>query len=316
MKAIQYARYGGPEVLEFVEIADPVPADDEVLIAVHAAAVAPGDWKVRAGRLQQMFPLELPTVPGRDGAGVVIACGADVDWARVGDEVCFVALHTENGGAAELIARQRHRVAFKPANISFAEAAALTHGGICAWIALVDSGGLRSGQKVLIHGGSGGIGSIAVQIARHCGAYVVASCHSSNVDYVCALGAHRVIAYDREDFSRIPDRFDLVLDLVGGDTHRRSYEVMAQGARMVWLIAKPIEDLSAEFGVETVQAVIDDRIEALQGVLDLAASGAVKPQIGRCLALAECAEAHQLLETGARIRGRIVLDVQATASRS
>ncbi len=310
MKAVQYARYGGPEVLALVDVADPPLPDDGVLIAVHAAGVAPGDCKVRQGELQHMFPVKLPKIPGRDGAGIVVAAGAAAGYARPGDRVCFIAQHVEQGGAAELIARRRREIAALPATLSFLEGAALAHAGVCAWIGIVETGAVEPGMKVLVHGGGGAIGSLAVQIAKHRGAEVAATTRSSNADYVAGLGADRVIAYDRDDFTAHPDRYDVVFDLVGGDAHRRSYRVLKPGGTMVYLIAAPIEDLSAEFGVSVKRAVIHDRIETLEAVLALAAKGILRPQVGKVFPLADAADAHRLVESGAHTRGRVVLQVR------
>lgn len=314
MKAIQYSRYGEPEVLALVDLPDPALPPDGVLIEVHAAGVAPGDCKVRQGVLTQYFPVKLPKIPGRDGAGIVVAVGPQADDARlgvrVGDRVCFVAQHVEQGGAAEKIARRKGEIAALPANVSFLEGAALCHAGMCAWIGIAEVGAVKSGMKVLIHGGGGAIGSLSIQIAKHLGAEVAATTRSTNADYVKDLGADHVIAYDREDFTHRLADYDVVYDLVGGDVHRRSYRVLKRGGTLVWLIAEPIEDLSAEYGVVLKQAKIHDRIETLENVLALAGKGVLKPQVGAVFPLAAAADAHRLVESGAHTRGRVVLQVR------
>lgn len=310
MKAIRYARYGGPEVLELADLPDPALPDDGVLIEIHAAAVAPGDTKVRAGALQQMFKVTFPKVPGRDGAGVVIAAGPKAEFAKVGDRVCFVAQHSENGGAAEKIARREDEVVKLPANLSFAEGASLCHAGMCAWISLAETAPVKPGMQVLIHGAGGAIGSVAVQLAKHLGGTVTGTTRSSNLDYVKGLGADRVIAYDKEDFAAGPARYDIVFDTVGGEVHRRSYPVLKKGGTLVYLIADPIEDLSAQYGVSLKRAHIDDRIETLKAVLDLAGRGILKPQVGAVFPLAECAEAHRVVASGKHTRGRVVLKIR------
>lgn len=310
MKAIQYSRYGGPEVLALVDVPDPVPAPDGVLIEVHAAGVAPGDCKVRQGVLQDYFPVKLPKVPGRDGAGVVVAAGPEACYARAGDRVCFIAQHVEQGGAAEKIARRKPEIAKLPANLSFLEGAALCHAGMCAWIGIAEVGAVKPGMKVLIHGGGGAIGSLAIQIAKHLGAEVAATTRSANADYVAGLGADHVVAYDREDFGQRLSGYDVVYDLVGGEVHRRSYPVLKKGGALVWLIAEPFEDRSAEYGVSLKQARIHDRIDSLESVLALAAKGVLKPQVGKVFPLAAAADAHGLVESGGHTRGRVVLQVR------
>jgi NADPH:quinone reductase-like Zn-dependent oxidoreductase len=310
MKAIQYSRYGGPEVLALVDLPDPAVPADGVLIEVHAAGVAPGDCKVRQGVFTQYFPVKLPKVPGRDGTGIVVAAGPAAKCARVGDRVCFVAQHVEQGGAAEKIARRGPEIAALPDNISFLEGAALCHAGMCAWIGIAEVGAVKPGTKVLIHGGGGAIGSLSVQIAKHLGAHVAATTRSTNADYLKGLGADEVIAYDREDFAKRLRDFDVVYDLVGGDVHRRSYRVLKKGGTLVYLIAEPIEDLSAEYGVSLKMAKIHDRIETLVQVLALAGTGVLKPQVGKVFPLAAAADAHRLVESGAHTRGRVVLKVR------
>lgn len=310
MKAIQYAQYGGPDVLQLVDLPDPVPAEDGVLIEIHAAGVAPGDTKVRKGVLLHHFKTTLPKVPGRDGTGIVIATGPKADYARVGDRVCFVAQHVEQGGAAELIARRKDEITRLPDNISFVEGASLAHAGMCAWIGIAETGAVKPGMNVLIHGGGGAIGSLSIQIAKHLGARVAATTRSANIDYVKGLGADEVIPYDKEDFTAGGRRFDVVYDLVGGEIHRRSYAALKRGGTLVYLIAEPIQDLSAEHGVTLKSAKIHDRIETLEAVLDLAAKGVLKPQVGRVFPLAEAAEAHRLVESGTHSRGRVVLKIR------
>lgn len=310
MKAIQFDRYGSADVLHLTTLPDPVPAPGEVLISVRCASVIPGDWKVRSGSLQSYFPIDLPTVPGRDGAGVVIATGEQTDWAEIGDELCFVTEHVETGSYAELIARARPMTIPKPANVDFAHAAAMMHAGACAWIALVDTARIQSGQQILIHAGAGAIGGMAVQIAKHLGCRVSATCSAANIEYVRSLGAERVIAYDRPDTATDLPPQDVVLDLVGGPVHEASCRALRKSGVLVWLIAEPFEDVSATYGVDCRQAMIHDRRETLEHVAGLVADGVVKPQVSHRLPLSEAADAHRLLERGENSRGRIILEME------
>ena len=311
MKAVHFSEYGGPEVLRYGELPDPEPAPDRVLIAVHAAAVAPGDALVRAGKLRHLFPQTFPAIPGRDGSGVVVAAGRAADFARAGEEVVFKAGHVEPGSHAELIARPRAMVAPKPAAVGHVEAAAGIHAGTCAWIALVREAGLEAGMKVLIQGGAGAIGGLAIQLARHLGAApIAATCRRVNCGYVRSLGADIAIAYDEEDFRDRIDGCDVVLDLVGGEVHDGSYEVIRPGGVLTWLIAEPFAARSAGTGVVERQAVIDDDPAALEAVVEMIAAGVLKPQVSRAMPLAAAARAHRLIEAGAVSRGRIVLEVR------
>ncbi len=307
MTAISYRRFGGPEVLELGEMPKPIPGPGQVLVAVRAASVIPGDWKLRAGHLKDIFEISFPKIPGRDGAGVVEALGEGVENLAIGDEVGFVTRHTEHGSHARYTLPAASAVVRKPAKLSFVEAAALMHAGACAWIALSETAGLGPGQRVLIHGGAGAIGGMAVQLARHLGAFVAATCGARNTGFVRDLGADLAIAYDRSDFAEKLEPVDIVLDLIGGEVHRRSYPVLKRGGTLVYLMADPIEDLSAEFAVRCVRAVIGDQPSALAAVMRLAEEGAWRPLVSRIMPLAEAAEAQRLLEAGLNSRGRIVL---------
>jgi NADPH:quinone reductase-like Zn-dependent oxidoreductase len=254
-----------------------------------------------------LFAISLPKIPGRDGAGIVTAVGAGVDYAKIGDAVCVSARHTEPGTYAEAIIRDRRSIVPKPANLSFAAAAALMHAGICAWIGIVETLQLVPGMKILIHGGAGAIGGIAVQLARHLGAEVAATCRADNLDYVRGLGVHHAVAYDRADFATVVHDQDAVFDLIGGDVHRRSYQTLRRGGHMAYLIAAPIEDRGAAHGVRLSRVVVHDDIAVLRAVTDAAAAGVLTPQICATMKLGEAARAHRMLEAGEVSRGRIVL---------
>lgn len=313
MQAVRYEQYGGPEVLRLIELPDPEPGPDQVRVDLRAASVIPADWKVRAGHLKHYFPITFPKIPGRDGAGVVSKLGPGVDYVAVGTPVCVVAQHVEAGTYAQAIVRDRDSIVPLPDNLEFDEGAALMHAGVCAWVCLIDTMELKPGMRLLVHGGAGAIGGIAVQLARHMGAYVAATCRNENAGYVRELGASEVIAYDRNDFSNMLQDFDGVLDLIGGDVHRRSYKVLKRNGHMVCLIAAPFENRGAQFGVRVSTPTIHDRREILDAVVDLAAQGALTPQICARMELKQAAEAHRLLEQGSVSRGRIVLRIPPLA---
>jgi NADPH:quinone reductase-like Zn-dependent oxidoreductase len=280
-----------------------------VLIEIAAASVTPGDSKLRAGLLQTIFPVSLPCIPGRDGAGRVVALGAGVDYVTVGDRVCFVAERTVQGSYATHIVRDADSMVGMPDKLSFREGAALMHAATCAWMALAETGKAQAGQRLLVHGGSGAIGGMAIQLGRHLGAWVAATCHSRNRDYVLGLGAHEAFAYDRDEGWDRLSEIDLVLDLVGGSLHERSYPVLRPGGILVWLIASPFRDLSKQYGVRTVQARIVDKPEVNAAVMALAGQGALRAQVSLVLPLAQAAEAHRLIEAGQNSRGRIILEL-------
>jgi NADPH:quinone reductase-like Zn-dependent oxidoreductase len=309
MKAVVYRSFGGPDVLEYVDMADPVPAAGELLVQLEAACVAPFDWKLRQGILQAHFKTAFPTIPGREGAGVVEAVGKGVTDLKSGDRVCVLAGAAKGGIYAEKVALLRHNVALKPASLSPVAAVAGLNAGINALVCL-DLAMVKRGDRVVIHGGAGAVGGILVQLCRAAGAYVATTCRVSNKDYVASLGADTAIAYDGEDFGTLRD-IDVVFDLIGGAVHDRSYAVMRRGGRLIYLNALPIVDRGAEFGVTVTlgyNGPADDP-EMISKVIDMMASGAFVPQVFSTMPLSEAAEAHRLIQSGQITRGRLVLTI-------
>ena len=313
MKAIRFDRFGGPEELKLVDLPDPEPGPDELLIEVHAVSVVPGDWKLRRGHLTGIFPVRPPKVPGRDGAGIVRAMGAGVAGFAVGDRVCFTCQHVDQGSYAQFAARPAADVVPAPEGLGFVECAAIMHAGVCAWIAAVETAGVGAGDKVLVHAAAGAIGGMAVQLCKHLGAEVAGTCSERNREHVAALGCDRIVPYDKVDFETAVSDQDVVIDLVGGTVHNRSYGVLRPGGILVWLIAEPFEDLSARLDIEVRQAMILDNPAILNAVVDLANSGHLRPLVSRVLPLDRAAEAHRILEAGENTRGRLVLDTQRFA---
>jgi len=309
MQAIAFAQYGPPEVLQIVEWNPPQPAPAELRVRLLAAGVAPVDAKLRAGLLQAHFQPVLPKIPGRDGVGVVEQVGAAVVGLRPGDAVCVMADALGPGTYAQALTCSAERVVARPAGLTVHQSAALLQPGNSAWIAVMETARVLSGMRVLVHGGAGAVGSMMVQLCHHLGAEVSATCRASNRDYVASLGATRAIAYDgTEDFGDLRGQ-DVVFDLIGGATHARSYPVLRPGGRLVYLVAAPINDLSAQFGVQTTRAQITDSRHVLQAVADLAGQGVLRPRVAATFALADAAKAHGALENGQVTRGRLVLDI-------
>ncbi|MBB3454509.1 NADPH:quinone reductase-like Zn-dependent oxidoreductase [Rhizobium sp. BK313] len=305
MKAIQYSEHGPADVMQYLDLPDPAAGPGQILVKLAAASVAPFDWKLRAGHLKNHFTLPMPSIPGRDGAGKVIAVGDDVTEFSIGDRVSVVAGVFSQGCYAEKIASDAKNAVRIPGNLDFPEAVAFSNPGRSAWIC-VRTAEVKSGDKVLVHAGAGAVGGLLVQLCHHIGAEVTATCRAANREYVLGLGANRVVAYDQEDFSFLRDQ-DVVFDLMGGDVHERSYKVLKPGGHLVWLVADPITDRSAEFGVTVTRALISDDKEVLQTMMDLAEAGMLKPQVARTMPLQDAAEAHRLMEAGAISRGRLVL---------
>jgi NADPH:quinone reductase-like Zn-dependent oxidoreductase len=309
VKALLYDGFGGPEVLRVADVPTTQPGAGEVVVRVRAATVGVGDCKARAGLLPQVQAAQLPKIPGRYGCGEIAMVGAGVTGVTIGDEVVFATLHTESGSAAELLRLGAARIAPKPRNLSFVETASLIQGAVCAYVCLVEAGEVAAGCKVLVHGAAGSVGSACVELTRHLGAEITATCREVDRDYVTALGADRVVAFDRQDFAAVAAGQDVVIDIVGGEVHRRSYDALRRHGRLVYLHAEPIEDRSKEYGVVTINAVIDNRAAVLDAVCRLAEQGVFTPKLGKVLPLAAGAEAHRLLEQHAIKRGRVVLEI-------
>lgn len=314
MKAIRFDRFGGPEELRLVDLPDPAPGPGEVLIEVRAVSVVPGDCKLRQGLLTGYFPVVPPKVPGRDGAGIVRAVGADVADFSPGDRVCFTCRHVDQGSYAQLACRPEHDVVVMPDGLDFVEAAAIMHAGVCAYIAVVETAAVKSGDRVLVHAAAGAIGGMAVQICKHLGAEVTGTCSARNAGHVRSLGADRIIAYDMTDFGEVVSDQDAVVDLVGGDVHARSRDVLRPGGVLVWLIALPFEDDSTGRNIEVRQAVIEDSPRILKAVVALANAGHIRPLVSRVLPLDQAAAAHRILEAGRNSRGRLILEAQRSAA--
>lgn len=231
MKAIVLDRYGSNDGVRFGETPDPEVDPGDVLVQIHAASVNPLDLKIREGKLKPVLPYRLPIVLGNDLAGVVVKVGRDVRRFQPGDEVYARPDQGRIGAFAELIAMREDDVALAPRELTMEEAASIPLVGLTAWQALVERANLQAGQKVLIHAGSGGVGTFAIQLAKHLGATVATTTSTANIDWVQRLGADIVIDYKKEDFAAVLRDYDLVLDTLGGDTLANSSAFSNRAAR-------------------------------------------------------------------------------------
>ncbi|MFM7427485.1 MAG: NADP-dependent oxidoreductase [Elainella sp.] len=308
MKAVQIHAYGGPEVLTYEDVAIPEIAADEVLIQVHAAAVNPVDWKIRDGHLQGFLHHKLPLILGWDVSGVVEAVGSEVTTFKVGDAVYSRPDIERNGAYAEYIAVKASEVALKPQSIDHIHAAAVPLAGITAWHALLESGQLAPGQRVLIHAAAGGVGSYAVQLARWRGATVIGTASARNRDFLLELGADQVIDYQTERFEEI-EPVDLVFDTIGGEVQERSWQVVKPGGILVSVISPPSEEQAQAHQCRSAFVFIQPRADWLTEMAQLIDSQQLKPVVETVLPLDQVAEAHRQSQTG-RTRGKIVLQVQ------
>jgi len=305
MLAVEYDAYGGPQVLKLRRRAAPQPGPGEVLVEIRAASMNPVDWKVRSGMLQKFFPVTFPVITGRDGAGEVVAVAADVDASWIGKRVCFLAPRGAGTWCGRIALPATEAVPI-PAGLSYQQAATLPLAGISAWVAMVQTANVGSGMRVLIHAAAGGVGSLALQLARARGASVIATCSQRNVDFVRALGAQEVIAYDKTAFEKHAADVDIVLDVIGGEVHRRSYQVLRPGGMMVCLAAQPFEDLSAQYGVKVEAPQVLSDPAALAEIVALVAAAKLKPCVEQVLPLSDFAKAQEMSESG-HARGKTVL---------
>jgi alcohol dehydrogenase len=332
MRAVRLHRYGGPEVLQLDEVPTPQPRRGQVLVEIHASSVNPVDWKIRSGGQRGLVRYRLPRALGLDVSGVVVAVGPGVTRFRVGDAVYGSPAHTEDGCYAEYAALPAVQLALKPAGLSHLEAAALPLVALTAWEALVVKARLQPGERALIHAGAGGVGHVAIQLAKARGAEVVSTCSARNVERVRGFGADRVIDYGQERFWEVLEDVDVVLDGLGGEARGQSLAVLRRGGRLPSIVGgfpaytrrfgpvlgvlAAVADIAAFMlkarltkGVKVFQVVRHPRGDQLEALTALVDAGALRPQIDRVFSLAELPEAHRYSETG-RAQGKIVIAVR------
>ncbi|MDE3157609.1 MAG: NADP-dependent oxidoreductase [Acidobacteriota bacterium] len=308
MKAVAMHAYGGPEVLKYEDAARPDPATGEVLVRVHAAAVNPVDWKVRAGHLRGFLNYSLPLIPGWDLSGVVEATGAGVtDWKQ-GDAVYARPDLRRNGAYAEYIAVRASELGHKPRSIDHVQASAIPLACLTAWQALFDAGGLKAGQRVLIHAAAGGVGTFAVQLAKWKGAHVVGTASERNHAFLRELGADEVIDYTKTNFEEVVRDVDVVLDTLAGQTRDRSWNVLKKDGILVSILGQPSPDDAAQRGVRAAGVFVEPNQAQLGEIAKLVDSGKLRPIIETVMPLAQAARAHEMNQT-LHTRGKIVLQV-------
>jgi alcohol dehydrogenase len=256
LRAAFIRHYGGNDAIEISDQPIPTVGPRDVLIRVRAASVNPVDYKIRDGQLKTMLSLKFPLILGSDCAGVVEKCGAEVKAFKPGDAV-YVRLEKERIGAyAEFAVANQDSIALKPGNLDFTQAAAIPLAGLTAWQALIEVGKLQAGQKVLIHAGSGGVGTFAIQIAKRLGAYVATTCSTRNAVLVKNLGADVAIDYKTQKFDTLLADFDLVFDTQGGDTQHRSFSVLKRGGTLVTIAGIPTAEFGREWGVNPLVRMV------------------------------------------------------------
>src|ERR1700719_43094 len=297
MKAVVVNEYGGPEVLKYQDAPKPEPKDDEILVRVIAAAVNPVDTYVRQGMFGRRALDNGPAILGYDIAGVVEKAGANAKRFKKGDAIyCYLSV-MRGGGYAEFAIAKESETALKPKNINFVDAAAVPLAATTAWQALIDSAKIDKGQTVLIHGGSGGVGSFAIQIAKARGAKVVATASTAHQDLLKKLGVDQAIDYTTTKFEDVAKDVDVVLNCVRADALARSYGVVKKGGIIVSITDEPDQNECAKHGIRGTRMGAHPDSKVLEELTKLIEAGKMKPIVSQTFPLAEANKAHEQVET-------------------
>ena len=332
MKAYLLARYGSNKEIMAAEVPEPTLNANDVLIQVQAASVNPVDYKIRDGQLKQVLPLRFPHILGNDAAGVVARVGAEVTQFKPGDEVYARVDMDRMGAFAEYVAVNEAAVAPKPTSSTMEEAAAMPLVALTAWQALLDVGKLQRGQRVLIHAGSGGVGTVAIQLAKHWGAFVATTTSTPNVEWVQKLGADLVIDYKKEAFESVLEGYDLVLDTLGGEALAKSFQILKAGGKVISVSGPPDPQFAKDQGMnwflQQILGLLSFRVRRLakkhqasysfllmqpsgaqlRELGSLMDAGIVRAVVDRVFPFAATKEALAYLETG-RAKGKVVVRV-------
>ncbi|AIY05059.1 zinc-binding oxidoreductase [Planococcus sp. PAMC 21323] len=312
MKAIVIDNYGGREQLVEREIDKPTITDDQVLVEVYATSINQIDWKLREGYLKEMLPWEFPIILGWDAAGIVAEVGANVKHFKVGNRVFARPATTRQGTYAEFVPVESDLLAHMPESMSFEEGAAIPLAGLTAYQCIVGFANVKKGEKVLIHAGAGGVGTMAIQIANSIGAYVATTASDSNDELVKSLGANRVINYSQEDFSELLENFDAVLDTMGGEVLEKSFKVLKKGGKLISIAGEPSPEQAKEHGVNATSYWLEPNGAELHQLANLFIAGELKPTIGHVFDFSEkgVRDAHELSETH-HARGKIIIKLKS-----
>ncbi len=333
MKSFLIDRYAKGGALRFTESPEPELRENDVMVEIHAASVNVLDTKIRDGEFKLILPYRLPLVLGNDVAGVVVRVGANVRRFKPGDEVYARPAQDRIGTFAEYIAMDEADVAMKPNNLTMEEAASIPLVALTAWQVLVERANLQKGQKVLIHAGSGGVGTIAIQLAKHLGAYVATTTSTVNIDLVKSLGADVVIDYKKDNFEEVLRDYDVVLNSLGTDTLKKSVGVLKPGGKLISISGPPDPDFARENGfgwpLQLVMRLLSFGIRRkskrqgisysflfmtangaqLGQITSLIEAGAIRPVVDRVFPFEKTNEALDYVETG-RAKGKVVVAVK------
>ncbi|MBR2119153.1 MAG: NADP-dependent oxidoreductase [Afipia sp.] len=333
MKAFILDQYKKKGALRFGDMPEPVLREDDVLVEIHAASLNPLDSKIRDGEFKPLLPYRTPVILGHDVAGTVVRVGSNVRHFKPGDEIYARPRDGRIGTFAEFIAVNEADVALKPKNLSMEEAASIPLVGLTAWQVLVERAGLKKGQKVLVHAGSGGVGTIAIQLAKHLGATVATTTSTANVDLVRSLGADVVIDYKKQDFEKVLSGYDVVLNSLDGDTLQKSLNVLKPGGKLISISGPPDPHFAKELGLnwflQQVMRLLSFGIrrkakgrqinylflfmrasgEQLSQITSLIEAGIIRPVLDRAFPFQATNEAMAYIETG-RSKGKVVVKLR------
>jgi NADPH:quinone reductase-like Zn-dependent oxidoreductase len=305
--AVRIHKFGGIETLEVEDVEPSMPDATEILVKVRAASVNPVDFKIRSGKYPAVNEDRLPYILGRDVSGIVEKCGAGAEKFKIGDEV-FGIVGIHGGGYAQKVVMAQNAVAAKPANLDHVHAAAVPLAGQTAWQGLFRYGEVKSGQRILIHGGSGGVGQFAIQFAKARGAHVTTTVATGNVEFARSLGADVVINYKKEPFEQAAREMDMVFDLIDGETRQRSWGVLKKGGILVTTLTEPSQQIARQHGVRATRYTVQADGEELKEIALLLEAGKVKPVVSQTFPLDRAADALAAVEHG-HARGKVVLVV-------
>lgn len=333
MKAFIIERYGKKVALRAAEMPEPELGKDDVLVQIHAAGVNPLDLKIRDGEFKMILPYRMPLILGNDLAGIVVRVGSQVRQFKLGDEVYARPDDDRIGAFAEFIAINQGSLAIKPKELSMEEAASIPLVGLTAWQALVEKANLKKGQKVLIHAGSGGVGTLAIQLAKHLGATVATTTSTANVEWVKRLGADIVIDYRKDDFEKVLHDYDVVLNSLGTDTLEKSLRILKPGGKLISISGPPDADFAKSAGLSGFLKLVmgllsygirkkakrrgvsysflymkasGDQLRKLAALID---SGVIRPVVDRVFPFESTPDALAYVETG-RAKGKVIVRVK------
>jgi NADPH:quinone reductase-like Zn-dependent oxidoreductase len=308
IRKIRIHRFGGPDVLQVDTVEPSLPDVSQVLVTMKAASINPVDYKIRNGQYPAVKEDRLPYTLGRDVSGTVEACGAQATRFKIGDEVLGI-VGIGGGGYAEKAVLDERALARKPPEIDHSHAAAIPLAGQTAWQGLFRHGQLKSGQSVLIHGGSGGVGHFAIQFAKARGARVLTTVSTDDVEFARGLGADVVIDYKTQRFEEQAQDLDMVFDLIDGETRERSWKLLKRGGVLVSTLTEPSQETAIRHGVRALRYTVEADGDDLAEIVDLVVSGKVKPHVEKTFRLEEASLAMAAVEHGGSI-GKIVLSLE------